>query len=170
MKANPVRASRSSGIVKKDIREPKALCEAYDYPKPVPFSRGMRVDLAGATFLFISGTASVDERGRSAHPGDLAAQARRTFANIRALLEAEGAGWKDVVRTTVYLKNMDQYEQFNGARWEFYRAEKLDPLPASTCVEARLCRDEFLVEIEALAVVPRGSKRGRNRTPTRRRP
>jgi enamine deaminase RidA (YjgF/YER057c/UK114 family) len=137
---------------KKAIRAPHVLCEAYHYPKPVPFSRGMRVDIGDVTFLFISGTASVNEKGESVHLGDLEAQAWRTFKNITALLESEGATWHDVVKTTCYLKDMHDYDKFNKVRNQFYKEQGLDPYPASVCVEAHLCRDELLVEIEAIAI------------------
>ena len=138
---------------KKAMHAPEALNEAYDYkPCPSSFSRGMRVDIRGVTILLISGTASVDERGQSVHEGDIKAQAWRTFRNIKALLEAEGATWHDVVRTTCYLKDMRYYPEFNEVRTQFYEQEELDPLPASTGVQAHLCREELLVEIEAIAI------------------
>jgi len=87
-------------VVKKAISAPEALNEAYHYPRPSSFSRGIRVELNDIVILFISGTASVNERGESVHIGDFRAQTRRTFYNITALLASEGASWKDVVRTT----------------------------------------------------------------------
>jgi len=141
-------------IKKTAIRNGTVLNEAYDYAKPVSFSRGMRVENGGCVTLYISGTASVDEAGRSVHAGDVAAQTRRTFANIAGLLESEGADWHDVVRTTCYLVDFRDYDVFNEERNRFYAGQGLDPLPASTCVEARLCRPELLVEIEVIAVIP----------------
>ena len=140
---------------KSPIRNANVLNEPADYDKPVSFARGMRVELDNCVMLFISGTASVDERGRSVHPGDLKAQARRAFTNIRALLESAAADWHDIVRTTCYLADFRYYDAFNEVRNAFYDEEGLDPLPASTCVEARLCRPELLVEIEAIAIIPK---------------
>ncbi len=129
------------------------LNEAYAYAKPSSFSRGMRIDLNGLTILLISGTASIDEHGRSLHIGDFRAQMRRTLANITGLLESEGCTWHDIVRTTCYLRDIDRdYEAFNEERTEFYREQGLNPLPASTGIEAKLCRPELLVEIEAIAM------------------
>jgi len=142
-------------VEKRAIHNTAVLSEAYHYPKKASFVRGMRVELGECAMLFISGTASVNEDGESVHVGDFAAQARRTFANIRGLLESEGADWHDVVRTTCYLADFRTYDEFNRVRNAFYAHEQLDPLPASTCVEARLCRSELLVEIEAIAMVPR---------------
>jgi enamine deaminase RidA (YjgF/YER057c/UK114 family) len=138
---------------KKAISAPEALNEAYDYLIPSSFSRGMRIDIRGITFLLISGTASVNEKGESIHIGDFEAQTWRTFRNITALLEAEGATWKDIVRTTCYIKDIQKdYDAFNKIRTAFYKERSLDPVPASTGIQARLCRDDLLVEIEAIAI------------------
>jgi len=144
--------SRAQTIQKKPISAPQALNEAYDYSTPSGFSRGIRLDLGGITILLISGTASVGPNGESLHVGDFRAQTRRTFSNITALLESEGATWKDMVRTTCYLRDIDRdYDAFNEERTAFYTAQGLDPLPASTGIQAKLCRPELLVEIEAIA-------------------
>ncbi len=147
-------------IEKRAVTNLRCLNEAYAYAKPSSFSRGMRIDLNGLTILLISGTASIDENGVSVHAGDFRAQLRRTFWNITQLLEAEGATWKDIVRTTCYLRDIERdYEAFNEERTAFYAAQKLDPLPASTGIQAILCRPELLIEIEAIAMFrtePRG--------------
>jgi enamine deaminase RidA (YjgF/YER057c/UK114 family) len=143
-------------ISKRAMRAPEALNEAYCYARPSAFSRGIRIDLDRLTILLISGTASVDEHGASVHVGDFRGQCRRTFHNITALLASEGATWKDVVRTTCYLRDIDRdYAAFNEERTAFYRSQVLDPLPASTGIEAKLCRPELLVEIEAIAMFKR---------------
>jgi enamine deaminase RidA (YjgF/YER057c/UK114 family) len=140
-------------VEKRAITNLDCLNEAYAYAKPSSFSRGMRIDLNGLTILLISGTASIDEDGKSVHTGDFRAQLRRTFWNISKLLEAEGATWKDIVRTTCYLRDIERdYEAFNEERTAFYREQDLDPLPASTGIQAILCRPELLVEIEAIAM------------------
>ena len=148
-----------SRIEKSPIEAKTVLNEAYDYTKKVSFSRGMRVELDNCVMLFISGTASVDERGESIHAGDVKAQTRRTFHNITGLLESEGADWHDVVRTTCYLADFRTYDEFNEIRNAFFVEQKLDPLPASTCIEARICRPELLVEIEAVAMIPKNRAR-----------
>lgn len=141
-------------ITKSPIQDKTTLCEAYEYPSKVAFSRGMRVALDNCVMLFISGTASVDERGASVHAGDFAAQTRRAFLNIARLLASEGADWHDVVRTTCYVADFRDYDRFNDVRNTFFAEQGLDPYPASTCVEARICRPELLVEIDAIAVIP----------------
>lgn len=154
------RITGATEVKKRAMTALTVLNEAYDYPKPSSFSRGMRIDLGGVTVLLISGTASIDENGVSVHIGDFRAQLRRTYQNITGLLEAEGASWKDIVRTTCYLRDIDRdYAAFNEERTEFFRAQGLDPLPASTGIQAILCRPELLVEIEAIAIfVPSAEK------------
>jgi enamine deaminase RidA (YjgF/YER057c/UK114 family) len=143
-------------VEKRAITNLNVLNEAYDYAKPSSFSRGMRIELGDLVILLISGTASIDENGQTLHVGDFRAQQRRTYQNITALLEAEGATWKDIVRTTCYLRDIDRdYTVFNEERTKFFAEQKLDPLPASTGIQAKLCRPELLVEIEAIAMFRR---------------
>jgi 2-iminobutanoate/2-iminopropanoate deaminase len=143
-------------VEKRAITNHKALNEAYAYGSA--FSRGMRIDLKGITILLISGTASIDEHGNTVHVGDLRAQLRRTFDNITALLASEGATWHDIVRTTCYLRDIERdYKAFNEERAAFYKEQGLDPLPASTGIQAILCRPDLLVEIEAIAMFRRES-------------
>ena len=140
-------------IEKRAITNLGVLNEAYDYAKPSSFSRGMRIDVGDVAILLISGTASIDDQGVSVHVGDFRAQMRRTYKNITALLAAEGATWHDIVRTTCYLRDIDRdYTEFNEERTAFFKKEGLDPLPASTGIEAKLCRPELLVEMEAIAM------------------
>src|ERR1017187_228530 len=143
------RIGKTTQVKKRAITELSVLNEAFDYEKPSSFSRGLRIDLGSVVILLISGTASIDEEGRSVHIGDFDAQLRRTYHNITGLLAAEGATWTDIVRTTVYLRNIERdYAAFNEGRTAFFREQGLDPLPASTGIQAILCRPELLVEIE----------------------
>ncbi len=140
-------------ITKKAITNHSVLNEAFDYAKPSSFSRGLRLDIKGVTILLISGTASIDENGKTVHEGDFRAQTLRTYQNITGLLAAEGATWKDVVRTTCYLRDIERdYAVFNETRTQFFKEQGLDPLPASTGIQAILCRPDLLVEMEAMAI------------------
>jgi enamine deaminase RidA (YjgF/YER057c/UK114 family) len=153
-------AMRATAIKKRAVHAPDDLNEAYDYERPSSFSRGMRLDFGNVALLLISGTASVGAQGETLFPDDFRAQTRRTFANIAALLESEGASWKDVVRTTCYLRDIERdYAAFNEERTAFYRQQGLDPLPASTGIQAILCRPDLLVEIEAIAIFLTGRAR-----------
>lgn len=146
-------AAHATQVDRRAITAPGVLNEAYDYERPSSFSRGLRIDLNGLVILMISGTASIDEYGNTVHIGDFRAQLRRTHKNITGLLAAEGATWKDVVRTTSYLRDIERdYAAFNEERTAFFKEQELDPLPASTGIQAILCRPELLVEIEATAM------------------
>lgn len=140
-------------IEKHVTHAPQVLNEAYNYQKPSSFSRALRLDIGDYKVLLISGTASVNEEGKAEHVGDFKAQLWRTYRNITSLLEAEGMSWHDVVRTTNYLRDIERdYAEFNKIRTSFYSWIGLDPLPASTGIQARLCWETLLVEIEAYAV------------------
>ena len=140
-------------VTKKAITNHSVLNEAFDYAKPSSFSRGLRLDIKGITILLISGTASIDENGKTVHEGDFRAQTLRTYQNITGLLASEGATWKDVVRTTCYLRDIERdYAAFNEIRTQFFKEQGLDPLPASTGIQAILCRPDLLVEMEAMAI------------------
>jgi enamine deaminase RidA (YjgF/YER057c/UK114 family) len=150
------RPGRRNPIGKKAISAPRVLNEAGEYGSA--FTRGLRVDLPGGiTQLLISGTASVGENGETLYPGDFRAQLWRTYHNITELLKSEDATWHDVVRTTCYIRDIERdYAEFNRIRNEFFWALGLDPFPASTGIQARICRSDLLVEIEATAILYRG--------------
>ena len=140
-------------VTKKAITNHSVLNEAFAYAKPSSFSRGLRLDIKGVTILLISGTASIDEHGNTVHEGDFRAQTIRTYQNITGLLASEGATWKDVVRTTCYLRDIERdYALFNETRTQFFKEQGLDPLPASTGIQAILCRPDLLIEMEAMAI------------------
>lgn len=137
------------------VHAPEAMCEAYDYPAPSAFSRGFEVHLGTARLVVVSGTASVGADGATLHVGDFRAQARRMYANATAVLRSAGASWRHVVKATIFLADIEaDYAAFNEERCAFFRAAELERYPASTCVQARLCRPELLVEMELWAVVP----------------
>ena len=151
--AELVRDIAKTPVQKRQITNHDVLNEAYEYRRPSSFSRGLRIDLNGLVILLISGTASIDEHGKVAHVGDFRAQLRRTYHNITGLLASEGATWKDIVRTTCYLRDIERdYAAFNEERTAFFKEQGLDPLPASTGIQAILCFPELLVEIEAIAM------------------
>lgn len=139
-------------IDKRTIHASAFLNEPIEYGKS--FSRGMRIDLGDVSICFISGTASINKSGKSCYSNNFSGQVRRTFANLNALLESEGANWHDVVQTRCYLKSMRRYyRQFNQFRNSFYKQQALRMFPASVCIEANLCRPELLVEIELIAII-----------------
>jgi enamine deaminase RidA (YjgF/YER057c/UK114 family) len=158
--AVPHHLAMRPAIERKAVSSPAVLNEAHAYARPSSFSRAVTFDIGEVTMLLISGTASVDEKGQTAHVGDFRAQCWRTYRNITNLLEAAAMTWHDVVRTTCYLRDIERdYRDFNEVRTAFFSWLGLEPLPASTGIQARLCRDDLLVEIEAIAVAPRNGGR-----------
>ena len=82
-------------------------------------------------------------------------QARNWVHFLIELLHAENMTWHDIVRTSNYLRDIERdYKEFNKIRTTFFDWLGLDPLPASTGIQARLCWETLLVEIEAIAVCP----------------
>ncbi|NIA28859.1 MAG: hypothetical protein GWP06_02965 [Actinobacteria bacterium] len=156
----PVHPPERPPIPKRAVKAPKVLNEASEYlPRPSSFSRALCLDLNGYRILLISGTASVDENGRTVYVGDFRSQCWRTYRNITSLLTSEGMTWHDIVRTSCYLRDIERdYKDFNEIRTAFFNWLKLDPLPASTGIQARICREDLLVEIEAIAICPSNSR------------
>ena len=104
--------------------------------------------------LFISGMVGVDAQGRVVGEGDVVAQARATFGNIGRVLESEGGSFADVLKVTVYLRNVEDRARINPVRAEFFG----DARPASTLVEvSKLVHPGLLIEVEAVAGLPAGA-------------
>jgi len=123
------------------------LNEAWSYG--ADFSRGLRVVEQDRVTLHLSGTASIDEGGRSVHVGDLESQARRMLDNIESLLSQQGAGFRDILSGVLYVKRAEDAPTLLAQA----RARGFDGFPCPL-VEAPLCRPELLCEAEALAVLP----------------
>jgi 2-iminobutanoate/2-iminopropanoate deaminase len=141
-------------IERKVIHVPENMCEAYDYLKPALFSRGMSIDIGTANLIFVSGTASVGTNGQTLYAWSFNAQARKAFENARAVLKNSNADWKDVVKVTIYIKDITMhYESFNEVRCEYFKEIGLTTYPASTCIEAKLCREDLMVEMDLVAIV-----------------
>jgi enamine deaminase RidA (YjgF/YER057c/UK114 family) len=152
------RAPVAPQIPRKKISSLDVLDEAPDYGSG--FARGIAMTAEpGQRTLWLSGTASIDAAGRTVYAGDLCAQTWRTYRNLTRLFESEGADWSDVVRTSCYLRDIERdYDAFNRTRNLFFRCMAVDPLPASTGIQVRLCRADLLVEIEAFAIVKGGRR------------
>lgn len=120
----------------------------------IGYSRAVRV----GPFVYISGTTATDASGQVVGRGDAYAQARQALMNIRDALQRAGAGLEDVVRTRMFVINVNDWQQIGRAHGEFFGAVR----PTTTMVEvSRLIAPEMLIEIEAEAVVGEPTREGR---------
>ena len=117
------------------------------------FVRGLRVDDANKAALHLSGTASVDENGHTAHPEDVDAQAERMLLNLRALLDGQGADFSDVVSAIGYVKRSADAERVRAK----LHGAGFGGFPIAL-VEAPVCRPDLLCETELLAVLPSAAR------------
>ena len=111
-----------------------------------PYSQAIKTD----TMVFVSGQLAIDPASGELVTGDIRQETRQALTNLQAILEAAGSSLAQVVKTTVYIADMDQFGDINAAYAEFFTT---DP-PARACVQvARLPKDAN-VEIEAIALLP----------------
>lgn len=115
-----------------------------------PWSQAIRVP-AGHDLIFTTGMTARDEQGNTVAPGDVKEQTRRIFEQMRAILIEAGASLDDVVKMTVYVRDMNDVLAIQDIRNEYWPS---DPPVSATVQVARLVSDEVRVEIEAVAVVP----------------
>lgn len=147
-------AVKADHPVRRTVMTSPTLNEAGEYG--ADFVRGMRVEEANKVALHVSGTASIDEQGRTAHVGAVEAQADRMLVNIAALLEGQGAGFGDVVHAITYVKDPGDAELVRAR----LRVAGFEGFPHAM-VEARICRPDLLCETEVLAVLPKPAPIGR---------
>ncbi|MEV6561804.1 RidA family protein [Nocardia sp. NPDC051756] len=130
----------------------KIAVRTTDAPAPAhTFSQGVRK----GPFVQVSGQGPVDPiTNEYLYPGDVAAQTIRTLQNVKAIVDASGATFDDVVMLRVYLTTRDDFGAMNEAYGEFVNANTTgDVLPSRTTVFTGLPRAEMLVEIDAIAIV-----------------
>jgi reactive intermediate/imine deaminase len=117
-------------------------------PKPTGYTHV--VEVTGGRTLYISGQIALDQAGTVVGKGDLKAQTRQVFENLKSALAAAGATFDHVVKITVFMTDLSEIQAFREVRDSYFTKA----LPASSLVQVvRLVRPELLIEIEAVAVV-----------------
>jgi 2-iminobutanoate/2-iminopropanoate deaminase len=108
------------------------------------------ITVKGGTMVFVSGLLARDREGNVIGKGDMGAQIRQVGENLKVALESAGATLEDLVRTTTYVTDIEEFFRHVEVRQKY-----LGPaLPTSTTIEVRkLAHPDFLVEIEAFAVI-----------------
>jgi 2-iminobutanoate/2-iminopropanoate deaminase len=134
------RSETTSGALREAISAP-------DAPKAMgAYSPAIRA----GNLLFVSGQIPIEPASGNLINGDMTAQADQVMRNLTALLRAAGLGFEHVVRTTVYLADMNEFAAMN----EIYSRYIVDPPPARATVQvARLPRD-VKIEVDCIAVIP----------------
>ncbi len=128
------------------MRERLRIASGAPWEAVVGYSRAVRV---GAT-IHVAGTTATDSTGAVVAPGDANGQTAHALHNIESALRAAGARLEDVVRTRIYVTDIERWQEVGRAHGEFFGAIR----PACTMVEVRrLVAPEMLVEIEAEAIV-----------------
>jgi len=115
------------------------------------YSQSVRVETADATWIYVSGQIAVDLDDELVSPNDLPAQTQQVYENLRAVLEAHGATFGDVVKIQTYFTTLDGLAESREIRARYLSAEP----PASTAVRVvALVVPEAVIEVDVVAVVP----------------
>jgi reactive intermediate/imine deaminase len=126
-----------------------AFVKSSALPPSPGYSQAVRVE--GGRTVYIAGQVAIDRSGAVVGGKDFRAQVQQTFENLEAALSAAGARFQDVVKLTSYFTDITQIPVFREVRDKFIDTRQP---PATTAVEVRrLFREDFLIEVEAIAVV-----------------
>lgn len=128
----------------------RRIIQTDQAPAPVgPYSQAI---VTSGQMLFAAGQIALDPAtGEIVGTGDVAKQTERVMANLEAVLTAAGASWADVVKTTVFLADMNDFAAMNAVYARYFDAAIA---PARACVEVARLPKDVLVEIDCIAVVP----------------
>lgn len=127
----------------------RAVVATSAAPKAIgPYSQGIRA----GSLVFTSGQIALHPETQQVVPGGIQEQTQQVFANLKAILEAAGSGFAQVVKATVFLKNFDDFAAVNAIYAEHLAAAGSPP-PARTTVEVSRLPKDVLVEIDLIALV-----------------
>ena len=127
----------------------RTVIATNEAPKAIgPYSQAIRT----GNLVFTSGQIALHPETQQVVPGGIDEQAAQVFANLKAILEAAGSSFAQVVKTTVFLKNFDDFAALNAVYAE-HLASAGAPPPARTTVEVSRLPKDVLVEIELIALV-----------------
>jgi 2-iminobutanoate/2-iminopropanoate deaminase len=130
----------------------KKIAVDPDPYEPFRLAQGYRV----GDILFISGQAAIDGKGEIVGVGDFDAQAAQAFGNLDRVLRAGGSSLANVIKVTIFLRDMSNFSKIVELRGRYFTA----PYPADTIVEvSSLYSPDALIEIEAIAVVDEAAER-----------
>lgn len=125
----------------------KEIIHSEKAPRPIgPYSAAVRF----GNLVFCSGQTGIDPQTGELVSNRVADQTRQTLTNLRSVLEAAGCSLSDVLKTTVFLKDMNDFSTMNGIYAEFFT----DNFPARSTIQVAGLPKGALVEIEAIAVIP----------------
>ena len=125
------------------VIQPKGLAD----PRP-RYSQGILAE--GGKLLFIAGQTASDANGNVVGKGDIKAQTRQVFDNIRAVLEAAGGSFDNMVTTTTYITDRKYREGYNEVRRDIY---KKDPPTSTLVIVSGLANEDYMIEIAGIAVL-----------------
>jgi enamine deaminase RidA (YjgF/YER057c/UK114 family) len=134
-----------NGSVRVEVVPSPLQCPATNYRSS--FSRAIEVRLPDCRTLHISGTASIDSEGKTAHAGDMRRQIELTMEVVETILKSRGMGWENAARAIAYFKDMNDAPLFD----EYCTNKGMPHLPLAVA-HADICRDDLLFEIEADAI------------------
>ena len=123
----------------------KTIISTESAPKAIgPYSQAVEIN----GMIFTSGMIPINPKDGTLNTGTIEEQARQAISNLKALVEASGSSLDKVVKTTVFIKNMNDFVKVNEGYAEFFT----DKYPARSCVEVARLPKDVLIEIEAIAI------------------
>jgi len=123
---------------------PKQVIRTQNAPQPIgPYSQAIMAN----GFLFVSGQGAIDPASGKLVGTDIESQTRQTLTNVRNIVEASGLSMRDLVRVSVYLKDMKDFKRMN----EVYKSFFAEAPPARTTIQAELPLPDLLIEVDTIA-------------------